>query len=1036
MSALDKLGARIRGGGERARAALLGRLQVPGADRPPAPERTAGPGERTADLPPAQESAELQRARAGHFVADAPAAEIGPDSSPGSLRDPGRPWVLLTFNEYETQAVLRRFRGEAAVPELQERGGVLYRRLGSVQARDGSGRENVLLVTAGRQGPLSASDITGRVCRAFSPRAVIAVGVAFGVRDAHVEPNEEKRQAIGDVLISDRVIDYSLTKEGTDNRGQLEVKVRGGEPSASADLLELFTAADHAAPLYHHPAWPRIETGAILSGPKLVDNLDYREALKALYDNHNIVGGEMEGLGLAQAVSAPDVAVRVSWIVVKAICDFADGQKGANKAERQQKAATAAVEVVYSALTDFEDRLRDDDREVGAIDQTPPDAPGSVDRFLQPRLGDLKGIPDDRFLVSQAMVLEYNSMAVPERPRQATAKDKPILADLADWAADEAAERIFALFGEYGMGKTVTCQAFAEAQLARRAQDPSARLALYFNLRHVTELALLPTVDSVMLQCVRGGLNRDGEVTLDDLWRWIDGGAIVIFDGLDEVLVKLRDDQDQELTDRLLSVLDKARPAGGRSPRVLITARTQFFRSFQEMLDRPSGSQRGNKLPRQFRARQLLPLSDEQIRVYLAAVLPGRDVPRVLAMIRSVHDLADLTGRPFTLGLVAEVVPRIEALRAEGKPVLGSTLYREFAHKWLARDDPKHLLGVSHKLDLVQELAAELWRRQVTELPVSKLQEWVSRWGPRQSYWEDVYGAEIRQDPAAWRHKLDEDLRNSTFLSRVDLTATEGAFGFAHTSLQEFFLSEYLLQALRNDVPERWAMRTPSSETLNFLGQSLLEFGGARELATMARWFRGDDRAVNSVILQYRWWTSVKDWPQVDLSVQFVDQGATSDVIAPGEKVLLGGNVWRVLKVDPKAGTALLLSEHVVAYRPYHNEFKDVVWKKCSLRKWLNGEFFPSLPADFAEMVVETRNENPKSRRDVSGGPATWDKVFILSPQEALTYFNKNDDTTRIARRHDGETWWWWLRSPGDNGNNAAGVNYDGNVYDGWIDVI
>jgi hypothetical protein len=197
----------------------------------------------------------------------------------------------------------------------------------------------------------------------------------------------------------------------------------------------------------------------------------------------------------------------------------------------------------------------------------------------------------------------------------------------------------------------------------------------------------------------------------------------------------------------------------------------------------------------------------------------------------------------------------------------------------------------------------------------------------------------------------------------------------------------------------------------------------------MARWFRGHDRAVNSVILGYRGQALWKGWPQVDLPVQFVDQGATSDVIAPGAKVLLGGNVWRVLKVDPRADTALLLSEHVVAYRAYHPKFTEITWEKCALRDWLNREFFQSLPDDFASLVVEKENDN------MWKVPPTSDRVFLLSRQEAEHRRYFADRESRVATRHDGDTWGWWLRSPGGDGYHAASVYRDGIVHDYGIIV-
>ena len=74
-------------------------------------------------------------------------------------------------------------------------------------------------------------------------------------------------------------------------------------------------------------------------------SLDFRESLKALY-GPEAIGGEMEGTGLY--VSAHDA--KVDWIVVKAICDWADGHKAQDKEKRQALAATNAAQVLKAAL--------------------------------------------------------------------------------------------------------------------------------------------------------------------------------------------------------------------------------------------------------------------------------------------------------------------------------------------------------------------------------------------------------------------------------------------------------------------------------------------------------------------------------------------------------------------------------------------------------------------------------------------------------------------------------------------------------------
>ncbi|GAB4200683.1 MAG: hypothetical protein OHK0022_22000 [Roseiflexaceae bacterium] len=68
-----------------------------------------------------------------------------------------------------------------------------------------------------------------------------------------------------------------------------------------------------------------------------MDNLAFRNQLLAI--EPEAIGGEMEGAGLYLA--AHDA--QVPWMLVKAICDWADGNKGEDKAARQALAAQNAA---------------------------------------------------------------------------------------------------------------------------------------------------------------------------------------------------------------------------------------------------------------------------------------------------------------------------------------------------------------------------------------------------------------------------------------------------------------------------------------------------------------------------------------------------------------------------------------------------------------------------------------------------------------------------------------------------------------------
>jgi nucleoside phosphorylase len=166
--------------------------------------------------------------------------------------------------------------------------------------------------------------------QALRPHAVIMVGIAFGV--------DESSQKIGDVLVSTRVFDYDLERVGTDPAGRVVHRSRGAQPDASPGLIARFQAARL------HTYGLRILEGVVLSGKKLVDNVNYRDQLLSACPD--CIGGEMEGYGLYAAASR----LKVDWIIVKAICDWADGKKNTAKAQRRRLAARNAALAVLRTL--------------------------------------------------------------------------------------------------------------------------------------------------------------------------------------------------------------------------------------------------------------------------------------------------------------------------------------------------------------------------------------------------------------------------------------------------------------------------------------------------------------------------------------------------------------------------------------------------------------------------------------------------------------------------------------------------------------
>jgi nucleoside phosphorylase len=235
--------------------------------------------------------------------------------------------LLVTATQVETQAVLSACQQETGHPFTRQflEEGVYY----DLQAI--SGARTFLVQSEMGAGGLAGSMLTVEEgIRVLSPSAVLLVGIAYGM--------QVKDQRMGDILVSRQLLGYELQRVGKDRSGEWDIRVRGDRPQASPRLLARVRSGllDWTGPAVH--------VGLLLSGDKLVDNIDFREQLRQL--EPEAIGGEMEGAGLYAAAQRK----RVDWIVVKSICDWADGRKGYQKSQRQRTAAENAANFTVHVL--------------------------------------------------------------------------------------------------------------------------------------------------------------------------------------------------------------------------------------------------------------------------------------------------------------------------------------------------------------------------------------------------------------------------------------------------------------------------------------------------------------------------------------------------------------------------------------------------------------------------------------------------------------------------------------------------------------
>lgn len=159
---------------------------------------------------------------------------------------------------------------------------------------------------------------------------------------------------------------------------------------------------------------------------------------------------------------------------------------------------------------------------------------------------------------------------------------------------------------------------------------------------------------------------------------------------------------------------------------------------------------------------------------------------------------------------------------------------------------------------------------------------------------------------------------------------------------------------------------------------------------------------------------------------------------------------WRVLAKENNR--ILVISDKALDCQLYNVKYDVVTWKTCTLRKWLNDDFFNSAFTDAEKMciptVTVTADKNPKY--STYSGKTTKDKIFLLSTKEADEYFVYDEEIKCIPTDYaiaqgvytsDNHTingvatCWWWLRSPGSIQACATLVYADGAFSERGYDV-
>ncbi len=149
---------------------------------------------------------------------------------------------------------------------------------------------------------------------------------------------------------------------------------------------------------------------------------------------------------------------------------------------------------------------------------------------------------------------------------------------------------------------------------------------------------------------------------------------------------------------------------------------------------------------------------------------------------------------------------------------------------------------------------------------------------------------------------------------------------------------------------------------------------------------------------------------------------------------------WIVLKNN--GDRLLLISKEVIDCVKYNDTDEKVNWETCSLRKWLNANFYEEAFSEMEKAMISNVTLYPDTkeyydnRDEYTKEKSTEDKIFILTPTEAMQLLDVDERIgvpTHIAKWRGCSTesfnnymTYWWVRAPGYHDDEAVLIDADG----------
>jgi nucleoside phosphorylase len=227
-------------------------------------------------------------------------------------------------------------------------------------------------------GTLGVASLTHHVISTFQPKALLLVGIAGGM---------DKEISLGDVVVSEQIVDYELGKVTAEGFGpRWSVYRPDAELLARAKAWPTQTWQQYIrTPRPTGKGQPALHSGVFLSGNKVIADEKSAGALRSVWRKAAAI--EMEAAGVASVLY--HLKEPPAFLVFKSISDHADSQKNN---DWQPYAADAAASCAFSFVLEH---LRPLDIQAAPASRTKREPPGqSGNRALRVALASAYNIAE------------------------------------------------------------------------------------------------------------------------------------------------------------------------------------------------------------------------------------------------------------------------------------------------------------------------------------------------------------------------------------------------------------------------------------------------------------------------------------------------------------------------------------------------------------------------------------------------------------------------------------------------------------------